>query len=271
MVIVYKATFPNGKCYIGITNNFDKRKYDHKRASINGRSCTLFYQAIRKYGFDTIIWEILSLHETRLEALIEENRLIKESEPNYNLYLTDLENLPQKRIIIKSAQHKKIGKRASEAARMKMKISQKRRHRPNNRTNNDIFLERFNNGTLSRGVEKKLAIIKNIYQKGMSLDKLAEISGICRNTIGTFQWKWLDEYVPAKNKRVPMSETGKKSIKLHRDRRYRKITRERFFVLMSLSTKDTGCRKLSTVTGIPANAILSYHRGWEDFIEEEGF
>lgn len=28
-VYIYKATSPSGKCYIGITNNFKRRKKDH--------------------------------------------------------------------------------------------------------------------------------------------------------------------------------------------------------------------------------------------------
>jgi len=54
---LYIATFPNNKKYIGITSNINKRKTAHKsRAKNNYKG--FFYNAIRKYGWDNIKWEI---------------------------------------------------------------------------------------------------------------------------------------------------------------------------------------------------------------------
>ena len=58
--IIYKATAPNGKCYIGQTvKNLDKRIAIHKNASRQKRyENNKFYNALRKY-IDAIVWEIL--------------------------------------------------------------------------------------------------------------------------------------------------------------------------------------------------------------------
>lgn len=53
----YIAIFSNGKKYIGITANIYRRKSQHKTLAKKGfKGC--FYNAIRKYGFDDITWEI---------------------------------------------------------------------------------------------------------------------------------------------------------------------------------------------------------------------
>lgn len=60
--IVYMYTFPNGKRYIGITNNETKRKNEHKNDHIN-KNCKkynyLFYKALRKYGFENVKYEVI--------------------------------------------------------------------------------------------------------------------------------------------------------------------------------------------------------------------
>lgn len=61
--LIYKATSPSNKYYIGITSDFIKRKRDHKRHSLNSSGNKYynkpFYRAIRKYGWNNIQWEIL--------------------------------------------------------------------------------------------------------------------------------------------------------------------------------------------------------------------
>ena len=49
--------FPNNKKYIGITNGINKRKTAHKSRARNNYK-GVFYNAIRKYGWDSIRWEI---------------------------------------------------------------------------------------------------------------------------------------------------------------------------------------------------------------------
>tara|TARA_R110000772_G_scaffold81439_2_gene173215 strand:+ start:9967 stop:10707 length:741 start_codon:yes stop_codon:yes gene_type:complete len=57
-MVIYKATFPNGKIYIGKTKNFIDRVEKH-RYSIRYDGKTKMIRAIKKYGFYNIIWEII--------------------------------------------------------------------------------------------------------------------------------------------------------------------------------------------------------------------
>lgn len=60
--IIYCYTAPNGKSYIGQTVDEEKRKYQHKCNAFckGGRDWNKpFYRAIRKYGWDSFVYEIL--------------------------------------------------------------------------------------------------------------------------------------------------------------------------------------------------------------------
>jgi len=57
MRIIYRFTFPNGKVYIGQTNNFKQRLYMHK-ADMRKETDTPVYRALNKYGWDKVIKEI---------------------------------------------------------------------------------------------------------------------------------------------------------------------------------------------------------------------
>lgn len=85
---IYKHTSPNGKVYIGQTcqnpkNRFGKNGYRYK-------NCTLFYNAIQKYGWDNFRHEILFEGLTQEESNQKEIELIREYRSNersfgYNL------------------------------------------------------------------------------------------------------------------------------------------------------------------------------------------
>ena len=65
MGIIYKANFPNGKCYIGQTKNeLNTRIIQHKSDSKYNTTNIPFYNAIKKYGFDNIVWEIIDEAES---------------------------------------------------------------------------------------------------------------------------------------------------------------------------------------------------------------
>jgi len=49
--VIYSIEFPNGKLYIGQTNNFVSRIYNHKKNAKNPRSNLPLYNAINKYGW----------------------------------------------------------------------------------------------------------------------------------------------------------------------------------------------------------------------------
>lgn len=56
MGVIYKATnLVNNKSYIGQTKNFEKRKKQHLKA----KDDYVFHQALRKYGKDNFLWEII--------------------------------------------------------------------------------------------------------------------------------------------------------------------------------------------------------------------
>lgn len=60
MGVIYKATFSNGKCYIGQTSRtLEIRKQDHKNSYKRVDRNVPFYSAIRKYGWKDIIWEVI--------------------------------------------------------------------------------------------------------------------------------------------------------------------------------------------------------------------
>ncbi len=74
-MLIYKATFSNGKSYIGLTiNNFELRRKQHLSESFNS-NCqlynTYFHRAIRKHGEKNIQWEILENNIIDFEYLKE--------------------------------------------------------------------------------------------------------------------------------------------------------------------------------------------------------
>ena len=69
--IIYKATFPNGKVYIGqTTRTLEQRKSEHYKASKNKKNAGYkypFYCAIRKYGWNELKWELIDTGENKKE------------------------------------------------------------------------------------------------------------------------------------------------------------------------------------------------------------
>lgn len=60
MITIYKATcVVNNKSYIGIDSYWPHRKSDHKRNALIYQQKFIFYNAIRKYGWDNFSWEVL--------------------------------------------------------------------------------------------------------------------------------------------------------------------------------------------------------------------
>lgn len=62
---VYIAKFPNGKRYVGLTNDFENRKRQHLQEA-NGTNKYPFYNAIRKHGLPE--WNILADNLTPEQA-----------------------------------------------------------------------------------------------------------------------------------------------------------------------------------------------------------
>lgn len=54
--VLYKACFPNGKMYAGITScGLSARKSGHKSSFLSGVDNKL-YRAIKRYGWDSVCW-----------------------------------------------------------------------------------------------------------------------------------------------------------------------------------------------------------------------
>ncbi len=73
MFVVYKATSPSGKEYIGITNNFTHRISQH--FSQTTKEKTPFGRALKKYK-RSVRFEIIDTAETRDEVLVKERHYI---------------------------------------------------------------------------------------------------------------------------------------------------------------------------------------------------
>ena len=76
MGLIYKATFSNGKSYIGqTTQTLQKRKQQHKdKSKLNNNA---FYHAIKKYGWDDITGEVIEDIEDYNKALDRTNKLLE--------------------------------------------------------------------------------------------------------------------------------------------------------------------------------------------------
>jgi group I intron endonuclease len=79
---VYKATCTvNGKCYIGITRNLQRRIIEHRYAS--KRLSSVFHKALQKYGFENFTWEIVHDKLVLSDALEVERNLIESHQTHY--------------------------------------------------------------------------------------------------------------------------------------------------------------------------------------------
>lgn len=124
--IIYRATSPSGKKYYGQTKKtLDERKMDHYKKSL--RKTTRFYTAIKKYGIENFLWEVVEVFEEeneielRKKLDIREKYWIKRDLSNINEYgynMTDgggggdtLINHPDREKIIRRRAERNIGKK----------------------------------------------------------------------------------------------------------------------------------------------------------------
>lgn len=82
-MVLYIITFPNSKKYIGITNNIIRRKYQHKTYSKT--QTTRLYNAIKKYGWENLIWKIIPMKNEKIAAS-KEIEYIKKYKTQNKLY-----------------------------------------------------------------------------------------------------------------------------------------------------------------------------------------
>lgn len=74
----------NGKKYYGITKTFNRRLASHKHAASSGKK-TKFYDAVRKYGWDSFVWTVLEEGDAEYIAQ-REIELISNDPHCYNLH-----------------------------------------------------------------------------------------------------------------------------------------------------------------------------------------
>jgi hypothetical protein len=79
---IYKLISPSGKCYIGQTINMNRRLSDYRRFHHYENQSKLF-NAIKKYGFDTFVHEILET--ITLDSKSELQEKLNELEVSYIL------------------------------------------------------------------------------------------------------------------------------------------------------------------------------------------
>lgn len=54
--VLYVKIFDNGKMYVGVTNNFDKRMYQHQSDAYCKNSQLVVHKAMRKHNHKTEVW-----------------------------------------------------------------------------------------------------------------------------------------------------------------------------------------------------------------------
>ena len=126
---VYKHTFPNGKVYIGITNQTVERRWRNGRGY---NTQELVYNAILKYGWDNIKHEILFTGFSKEEAERKEIELIttyksNKRENGYNVNNGGCHQGCHSQETIEKIRKSKIGSHHTEQA--KKKIAQASRGR----------------------------------------------------------------------------------------------------------------------------------------------
>jgi len=86
MRCIYKITNKvNGNFYIGLTNNFERRKQEHLTPKNVKNKTTALARAFRKHGISNFTFEVLLCCDNGQDLHLEEKRFIKELSPSYNM------------------------------------------------------------------------------------------------------------------------------------------------------------------------------------------
>lgn len=135
--VVYKHTSPSGKVYIGITCQKPEKRWS---SGYGYKRCTVFYNAIQKYGWDNFKHEILYSGLNEISAkMIEEDLIYYYKSLNISYNITDggdgqKGRIPSKETRKKMSDAKKgnipwnKGKHHSIETIQKISISHKEKH-----------------------------------------------------------------------------------------------------------------------------------------------
>jgi group I intron endonuclease len=74
--VIYKISSPKGKVYIGRTKNFNGRMAEHKHNALTKKQTYPIHKAIRKYGWDNMIKEIICEVEPEKAQKLEEEFIL---------------------------------------------------------------------------------------------------------------------------------------------------------------------------------------------------
>ena len=161
--IVYAHITPNNKVYIGITSNKPYKRWKHGQGYIG---CTLFYNAIKKYGWDKIK-HIILMEGLNKEIAIEcEKALIKKYRSNERKYGYNLTEggegnwgLVMSEEARKKLSEKKKGKPVSKAACEAISRSYHERYTDEERKEimNKVRSYRKKGRTLSEETKRKIS------------------------------------------------------------------------------------------------------------------
>jgi group I intron endonuclease len=74
--VIYKIVSPTGKVYIGRTNNFNGRMAEHKHNALKKKANYPLHKAIRKYGWDSMLKEIICEVDNNVAPELEEQFIV---------------------------------------------------------------------------------------------------------------------------------------------------------------------------------------------------
>jgi predicted GIY-YIG superfamily endonuclease len=75
--VVYKILSPSGKIYIGVTNNLDRRIYEHKSDFKNRKQQIALHHSFSKYDFENHTFFVVKDNMSKKVAYLLEKSLIK--------------------------------------------------------------------------------------------------------------------------------------------------------------------------------------------------
>lgn len=200
MYTVYRMIFPNGKSYIGMTKDFQARQKSHKQRMKDNKCKYLLYNALRKYGFENIEWNVLSLHTYVKCAEQSERYYIQYYSNNYNQTSGGLvhEMTPEIKDKIGKANAGRITSKETreKQSRILKEIYSKFPKNIKNESKRKFSQQACDNMKKSRQAkrEKRILLLVDSYQDGMTLKELSDITNIPIRTICDYTDEWRDRY-----------------------------------------------------------------------------
>jgi len=213
--VIYKATnIFNEKVYVGKTENFDKRIYDHFYSAYH-ENChghdVYFHRAIRKYGKDAFVWEVvldnihvdeLSMYEIFFIALYSAFG----GEYGYNSTTGGESGEISEETKLKISKAN-LGKIRTKEIRMKLSAAGKGKHYHNNETIKKLSeMNKGENGPSAKLSNTDVQKIRNIFAEGniapkdLAVQFNISISAI-NKVINNITWQDAD-YKPSIKRRV---------------------------------------------------------------------